>query len=157
MSRFTRFGCLGLAAMLALLLLSGCSGNPKPPANGSDAAVTPPEPPANHEVAIAAGQGPVPRKFTGSRGREESVAWQNNDDRGHTIRFTDWPFREPQQDIIIEAGHKSKNFHIYKNQDPGPYTYGIFPPVQGDPGLPGAQATATSTGPPDPPTVVVGD
>ena len=61
------------------------------------------------------------------------------------MRFTDWPFREPQQDIFVEAGKDSRRFHVYKKQDPGTYTYTVKP------------ALGDKDGPPDPPAVVVND
>jgi len=144
-----------LAALLAVTMLSGCPGTSNQGGGGTVA--TPPEEAASKTILLAANQGPNPRKQPASKGSEESVAWMNNDDRGHTIRFTDWPFREPQQDIHVEAGQRSKVFHVYRQQDPGLYSYGIFPPVPGDPGLAGAQVPPSGTGPPDPPAVEVGD
>lgn len=152
MKRSGRFTWSALSGLLVVMLLSGCSQG----GGSGGTAVTPPDTPSDKTIALTAGVGPAPRKETLSRTREESVVWQNNDDRGHTIRFTDWPFREPQQDIPVEAGQKSKKFHTYKGQDHGTYSYGVFPPVPGDPGLPGA-AVQQGEGPPDPPAFEVGD
>ena len=156
MNRLRRFAGWTLFGLCAVLLLSGCPG-PTTDDDAEDTTVTTPDTPADKTIELAAGSGPTPRKQAMSRGAEESVVWHNNDDRGHTIRFTDWPFREPQQDIMVEPGQTSKKFHIYKNQEHGLYSYGIFPPVPGDPGLPGAPPPADGSGPPDPPAFEVGD
>ena len=143
MLRSTRFMWWSLATLLAVLVLVGCHGK-----------TTTAKP---KSIDLIANQGPTPRKQQLSRGLEEPVQWHNGDAAEHTVRFTDWPFREPQQDIVVPAGQNSAVFHVRKAQDPGTYSYGVFPPLPGDPGLPGAPTPPTGTGPPDPPAVVVGD
>jgi hypothetical protein len=106
---------------------------------------------ADSVIVLAVNQGPKPRSQHLSTSAGMSVAWDNTDDRGHTIRFTNWPFVEPQQDITVVAGGKSAVFHIYGSEQHIKFKYGIFPPIKGDPGV---TPTATNTGPPDPPDIV---
>jgi len=133
---------------IVLLALSGCATpyvlDSTPPSGGGRASKT---------VEILPGQGAVDHVVKLSRGHEEAVRWHNRDARGHTLHFTDWPFREPHQEILVDAGRSSATFHVYRNQDTGTYTYSIKPAV-------GAAASTTQVrgeGPPDPPAVEVGD
>lgn len=129
---------MGVAAALSITLLAGCASTSQQVGAGGKAAPKMP-------IRLVASQGPVPRLVNVSRKIEEEIWFHDDDARGHTIRFTDWPFREPQQDIFVEAGRDSRRFHVYKNQDTGTYSYTVKPSL-GD-----------KDGPPDPPAFVVGD
>lgn len=152
MSRSQSVTCMIQAVILAALVVAGCSTSSQVSNTGGSSGYNASSSAAGNVIDLRPDQGPIPRKQPLSAGREESVRWKNSDDRGHTIRFTDWPFREPQQEIHVEPGQVSRTFHMYKRQDPGSYTYGVFPPVRGDPGLPGSAQTGSS-GPPDPPDI----
>ena len=148
MSRSRRFTWWTLGGLLAGMVLAGCAGTIKNDRTG----IPPPYPVTIIDLVV--GQGPVPWVQKVSRGREESVVWKNSDSRGHTIRFTTWPFREPQQDIYVGTGQISKRFHVFKNQDPPKCSYGVFPPVNG---TTNSLPPSKDTGSPDPPAVEVGD
>jgi plastocyanin len=138
-SRWVR-AVVAIGAVLTIAVLAGCASTSS---GVSPAGTTPMK--AKMPIRLDPVQGPVDRTVTVSRKAEEVVWWHNDDDRGHTVRFTDWPFRESQQDIFVEPGQDSRRFHVYKKQEPGTYTYTVKPSV-GD-----------KDGPPDPPAVVVSD
>jgi hypothetical protein len=81
-----------------------------------------------------------------SRAHGDRVRWSNQDDRGHSISFTDWPFAEPPEVIQIRAGEKSHWYTVYAKQGDGKYEYSIDP-----------QLKPAANGPPDTPSVEVGE
>jgi hypothetical protein len=153
--RWTQLIGVGVAGLVVAGWLVSCNNggsntNSSGSTNTQDTA-TPPEV-ADSVIVLAVNQGPKPRHQRLDLPSGMSVAWQNTDDRGHTIRFTDWPFREPHTEIAIAAGATSAVFHLYPGQPAGKYKYGIFPPVKGDPGM----TQIVNTGPPDPPDIEAG-
>jgi hypothetical protein len=97
------------------------------------------------EVSFLSGGGLDLVKVPLSRGHGDRVRWSNQDDRGHTISFTDWPFAEPPEAIQVRVGEKSHWYTVYAKQADGKYEYSIDPPLK-----------PASNGPPDGPSVEVG-
>jgi hypothetical protein len=75
--------------------------------------------------------------------RGNCVQWRDQTGVARTLKFQSWPFTQAWQDIVVPAGGYSNVFQIAAGAPSASYPY--VP----DPYLP--------VGPPDPPTVVVGD
>jgi hypothetical protein len=89
--------------------------------------------------------GANPEREDVSKLAADQVQWHNLTDRGHTILFSDWPFSEPWQPIMIPAKDKSSVFTVYKDASNGLYSYSIEPPIN------------PPSGPPGEPGILVGD
>jgi hypothetical protein len=101
------------------------------------------------EITLIRDKGPDDMKPTLSRGKGARVRWSNQDVRGHTITFTDWPFVEPPEAIRIAAGEKSRWYTVYSDEPKTSHEYAIDPPIKKQ------VSPSTGNGPPDVPCVVV--
>ena len=101
------------------------------------------------EITLVRDKGPDDMKPKLSRGKGARVRWCNEDVRGHTITFTDWPFAEPPEPIRIAAGEKSRWYTIYSDEPKTSHEYAIDPPIK--------PQSSAGNGPPDVPCVVVDD
>lgn len=97
---------------------------------------------ANYTILLRKGVGVD--KETQDVKRGKTVRWWNKDNRAHLISFDEWPFVELPQVISLAKNAKSKMFTVYPDQEKRGYSYSVTPAI-------------TKDGPPDTPSIVVGD
>ena len=97
---------------------------------------------ANVTIKLVRRQGVDQEQQDVSRGK--TVQWWNKDNRAHVINFDEWPFVELPQLISLNRGKKSKIFTVYVDATKKGYSYSVVPDI-------------TKNGPPDTPSIVVGD
>jgi hypothetical protein len=131
-------------SLLALVFVWGCGGGGKQPPSDATAV----SPATKHESGATIvintdtdpTKNPFPRTCTLSHGNkpdEDHVRWQNLSGKKVTITFAAWPFMEPKQDIVIDAGAYSAYYSLDMSLKMGPYTYeSDLPFPSGGPGEP---------------------
>ncbi len=83
-------------------------------------------PPKTARIITLEGGDPHPESQKAHRGYlPDRIMWFNKDKRGHTIKFSNWPFKEPVGPIFVPAGGYSGMFTIAAAEELGDHKYTI--------------------------------